>query len=1037
MKKTAPMLILSVILFILSATVVPAFSAERERVDVLLYMIDQNINGQITGDKLESRLSTWEYNVGNTVDNLNELLKEVSGLKSQGDETNLPGNSGILAALKERKKNFTVIIEYRRALENFMKGLKGKTYSSRQAFLDEYNDKMDKLSSIIDENEPLIVLERFDIPSRILKLRDELDSSSSDKTLELVKKEWLASRDVFLEYKREVNDLEKLRMQYIKIYKYSIGEGGSPDYLKNGGSGVTPSRPMSKSLSFTPYWGDSPFAWRQLSVGDSINPRIDNVSGGSGLLSYLWTMDGNIIGRQQSASYRFNRPGMHYLVARVQDSSGKSQWKSYAYNVRGGDNNLHFNLDVSDSNPDPGETVFFKITDVYGGNAPYQIRWEMNNSYIGSGYYANYQFPRSGSYNLRVRIRDNYGVEREDTRNFNLGNAGQITFNLWASNSSPRIGETVQFEFRDVRGGSSPYFYNWSSNTGASGSGERFNYTFRKSGLHRLKVLVYDQYKRKTVKYYTYRVGGGSSGSIRASIGYSTDRPSLGQLVTLHASNVSGGSPPYSYEWSVDGTRISGDAGARNTWYREGNSKVTLRVSDSQGSSTSVHHTFRVGSGGGNLTFTDWISNSNPQQHDTVTFKAENVRGGNPPYTYKWEVNGFTIGMFASTTHRFNQTGTYTVKITVKDNSGNVAERTRTVRVGGGSSSLNANFRWNNNNPGPGDTVTFVISNVNGGNSPYSYTHKIDNNVISNGTSATYRFDQARSYRYQAEVRDSSGAVKNTTKIFNIQGSSEPLSFDINVSNSSPRQGDTVNFYARNIKGGVTPYIVTWTMNGRKIGSGQNASYRFDTGAYNLNAVVRDRNGTETSRSHSFNVQGSSNPFRVNFSFSENNPQVGKAVNFKAYNFNGGQPPYNVKWFVDGRQIGTGDNMNYIFNKPGNYNLRAEAYDAFGQKRTTSQTFRVSGSGDPGSGQPDDIFFSITISNSNPRVGDTVHFTVSNLRGGTSPYKIAWSLSNAGNIGNSRSVIWKFKKSGIRAVSCTVTDSRGISRTIRRNIKVQ
>ena len=1035
MKRTASIIILLTIVLIFSATVVPAFSAERERVDVLLYMIDQNINGQITGDKLESRLRTWEYNVGNTIENLNELLKEVSGLKSQGDETNLPGNSAILAASKERKKNFTVIIEYRRALENFMKGLKGNTYGSRQAFLDEFNDKMDKISSIIDENEPLIVLERFDIPSRILKLRDELDSASSDKTLEMLKKEWLASREVFLEYKREVNDLEKLRLQYIKIYKYSIGEGGRPDYLKNGGSGITPSKPRSKEISFTPYWGDSPFAWRQLRVGDSINPRIDNVSGGSGLLSYLWTMDGSIIGRQQAANYRFNKPGMHYLVARVQDSSGRSQWKSYAYNVRGGDN-LHFNLDVSDSNPDPGETVFFKITDVYGGNAPYQIRWEMNNSYIGSGYYANYQFPRSGSYNLRVRIRDNDGVEREDSRNFNLGSAGQLTFNLWASNSSPRVGETVQFEFRDVRGGSSPYFYNWSSNTGASGSGERFSYTFRNSGLHRLKVLVYDKYKRKTVKYYTYRVGG-SSGAIKARISYSTDRPSLGQLVTLNAANVSGGSPPYRYEWSVDGTRISGDASARNTWYREGNSKVTLKVYDSSGSSSSVHHTFRVGSGGGSLSFRDWISNSNPQLNDTVTLKAENVKGGTSPYSYQWEINGKKISSSPTTIHRFNRAGTYTVKVTVTDNAGRVAERIKTVRVAGGSSSLHANFSWSNNSPRLGDTVTFRISNVNGGNPPYSYIHKIDNNVISNGSSATYRFDQVRAYKYQAEVRDSSGAVKNTTKMFTIQGSSQPLSFDINVSNSSPRQGETVSFYARNIKGGVTPYTVTWTMNGRHIANGQNASYRFETGSYSLKAVVRDRSGSEVSRSYNFNVQASADPFRVNFSWSENEPKAGKPINLKAYNFNGGKPPYNVKWFVDGRQIGSGDNLNYIFNKPGNYNLRAEAVDAFGQKKTTSHTFRVSGSGDPGSGQTDDVFFSVTISNSNPRVGDTVRFTVSNLRGGNSPYKISWSLSNAGNIGSSRSVIWKFKKSGIRAVSCTVTDSRGKSRTIRRNLRVK
>lgn len=990
MKKITSIIILLTIVLMFSVTVGPAFSAERERVDVLLYSIDQNINGQITGDKLEARLRTWEYNVGNTIDNLNELLKEVSGLKSAGEDTNLPSNSGILSALKERKKNFTVIVEYRRALENFMKGLKAKSYPSRQAFVDEYNDKMDKLSSIIDENEPLIVLERFDIPSRIIKLRDELDRASSEQVQDLVKKEWLASRDVFLEYKREVSDLEKLRMQYIKIYKYSTGEGGNPGYLKDDGSGVKPSKPMGRAISFTPYWGDSPYAWRQLSVGDSISPRLDNVTGGSGIFSYLWTMDGSIIGRQQNANYRFNKPGMHYLVARVQDSEGRSQWKSYVYNVRGGEGNLHFNLDVSDSNPDPGETVFFKITDVYGGNAPYSIRWEMNNSYIGSGYYANYQFPRSGSYNLRVRVRDNSGVEREDSRNFNLGSAGQIGFNLWASNSSPRVGETVQFEFRDVNGGSSPYHYNWSSNTGASGTGDRFSYTFRNSGLHRLKVMVYDQYKRKTVKYYTYRTsGGGGSGAIKANISYSTDRPSIGQLVSLNASNVSGGSPPYRFEWSVDGTRISEDSSARNTWYREGRSKVTLKVYDSQGSSTSVHHTFQIGSGGGgNLTFSQQVSNSNPRINDSVTFKAENVRGGTPPYSYRWEVNGFTIGMFDTTTYRFNQPGNFTVKITVKDNAGNTAERSRTIKVSGSSSPLNANFNVNNNSPRLGDTVTFQITNVNGGTSPYTYIHKIDNNVISNGSNASYRFDQVRAYKYQAEVRDSSGGVKYYTKMFTIQGSSEPISFDINASSRSPRSGDTVSFNIRNIKGGVPPYMVTWTMNGRKIGSGSNSTYRFGTGSYTLNVVVSDRNGMQASRSLSFNVQAFLKPGGEELTLNQVIFPEGWSNFLNGSLFNSGLPTYADKAGID-----------------------------------TAQT--------------DEIYFTISISNENPRKGQTVRFTVRDLRGAESPYKIRWSLSNAGNIGNSLSVIWRFKKSGLRALSCTITDAKGRTKTVRRNIRVQ
>jgi len=1025
----------SLFLFLLTALIISFFlqsaivhAADRERIDVLLYQIDKNINRQVEGVKLQDRLRNWNYNLENVDSNLDELLREVANLKASGVDLDLPRISAIMIALRERRKNFSIILDYRRILETFMKQLNDGNITNTGDLLNKFDRKTDNMRDSINKKEPLIALEHFDIIKRMGTLRENIEFSNISDTRKLIRKEWMKSRFVFKEYKQVIKDLETLRIQYKKIYLYSQDKGSEPGYIKK-----SHYKPKGKSpISFTPNWGNSSFIWRELRVGDTINPRIDNITGGSGNYNIRWLLDNSLIGTGRFASHRLRTPGMHFLMVRVTDSLGQSQYKSYVYNVRGG-GRFDYRYNLSNYNPASGETVFFKVQDVRGGYPPYRFRWEVNGRYFGSGTYAHYQFPRSGTYNIRIIGRDSRGERREQTRRVNVGGSGNISFNLWSETNRPRLGQIVRFEFRDVSGGQSPYRYLWKTNTGAGGDTRNFSYGFRKPGVHNITVSVFDRLNRRTTRHYTYRVAGSSS-PLRVRMRYSTDRPNMGQVVQLGISSVSGGSPPYRYEWFDDGRKFGDSASCQQVWRRTGRAKVTLKVTDSVGSYVKVHHNFYIGSGG-SLSFEQWLSSTSIQAGGSVRMQARNIQGGRSPYRYRWEVNNNFVSNAQSLTHNFPRAGTYTVKLRVTDMNNLSRTHSRTVRVSGSGQNLHANFSWSTGSPKVGDTVTFRAYNVRGGNPPYRYLWKIDERVIGNQNTATYRFNQARSYKFYGEVRDSSGKYRKVNRIFNVGGSSSPISFNVSASNNSPRPNQVVNFSINNLRGGISPYSINWTMNGRNIGSGMRASYRFGGGTHTLAVTVRDNSGRSKSHTRRFNV--TSEALKCSFSWSKSSPSLGEVVSFRVNNLRGGRPPYNVRWLMNGRQFISGTSGSYRFNSPGRFSMRAEVTDAGGNRKSTSHTFNIRGGISPQPQPSGKISCSMRVSKTNLRRGETAQFSLSQIRGGSPPYRITWTATGIGNFGSGMAASYLFNRSGSYTVIATVRDSRGKTKTIRVTITVR
>lgn len=403
------------------------------------------------------------------------------------------------------------------------------------------------------------------------------------------------------------------------------------------------------------------------------------VTGGTAPFTYSWSNAGT------TATISALAAGSYTVT--VRDANGCSATATTTVTASSG----NLSVATSSTNATCGAAVGTATATITGGTAPITYAWS------NAGNTATITGLLVGSYT--VTVTDANGCSA--TAAASVTDPGSPTLTLAGGNDVSCFGLSDGAASVTASGGATPYTYLWS--TGATGSSV--------SGLPvgAVSVTVTDGNGCQATLSGTIN---GPSAALAATVAVNSNVTCPGAANGSLTVTATGGTAPYNYTWSGNGSTSATAAGLAPGTY-------TVTVVDDNGCSTTASGTVTPPTNPVSVSVTGGVTTG----CGTATGSATaNASAGVAPYTYLWS-NGQTTATAVNLV-----SGNY--RVTVTDNGGCTATANGTVTdpgahtVSGVSTPVTCNA-------GTNGTVTLT---VNGGSSNFTYTWSPN---VSSGTTAT------------------------------------------------------------------------------------------------------------------------------------------------------------------------------------------------------------------------------------------------------------------------------------------------------------
>src|SRR5688572_23448621 len=261
--------------------------------------------------------------------------------------------------------------------------------------------------------------------------------------------------------------------------------------------------------------------------------------------------------------------------------------------------------------------------------------------------------------------------------------------NFTFSPSNPREHDDIFF---DASSSSDPdghiVSYFWQFGDGDTGTGRQTTKSYDFAGTYSVVLTVTDAFGT-SVSTTPRAIVIGTSANPVARFTVSPTNPTVGINVSFNAAASTATNPRriVGYNWDLgDGTLKEGVI-ISHTYQLPGSYTVTLVVTDDAGRKGVVSQTLTVNEGT-NPTASFTVSPSGPVVGTCVVFNAtaSTAPAGRTIVSYQWNFGDNTPERSGEvTSHAFSAAGTYTVSLTVTDNTGRKGTRTATVQVAAGA----------------------------------------------------------------------------------------------------------------------------------------------------------------------------------------------------------------------------------------------------------------------------------------------------------------------------------------------------------------
>lgn len=390
------------------------------------------------------------------------------------------------------------------------------------------------------------------------------------------------------------------------------------------------------------------------------------------IAGYSWSFGDGSTDTGKTTSHLYVAGGTYTLKLTVTDDDGATNTASQQVTVvapnaaptaafTSGAADLKLTADASSS------------TDPDGDGTIASYAWTFGDGGTGSGVNPSHTYASAGMYSVKLVVTDNAGASDSITQSVTVTAPNQAPVASFTSTTKDLVVAVDASASRDPDGSVANYGWDFGDNT--TGTGATLSHTYAAGDTYTITLTVTDNKGLTTIIKHAVTVLPANKPPMASFISSAS-----GLVATFDATaSADSDGTIMSYAWNYgDGSNGTGATPPSHTYAAAGTYSVVLTVTDDRNGTTSVTHSVTVAAAAVNKLPTAAFTSTVTAWTVAVDGSASTDSDGSVS-SYAWDFGDGSSGTGKSTSHKYATSGSFTVKLTVTDNSGGTDSVTHVV----------------------------------------------------------------------------------------------------------------------------------------------------------------------------------------------------------------------------------------------------------------------------------------------------------------------------------------------------------------------
>lgn len=382
-------------------------------------------------------------------------------------------------------------------------------------------------------------------------------------------------------------------------------------------------------------------------------------------LKYTWSFgDGTTSNQIGNVTHTYTKEGNYTVSLTISNSFGnKTETKTNYVYVGSGPI-----ADFTANNTAGKMPLNVQFTDKSGGN-PTKYVWDFGDGTSSTDRNPSHTYNQTGTYTVSLTVSNEFGSDTKTEKSLvNVGVAPYVFFTANGTVNSKQVAFTTHGNVADSTS------YSWNFGDGSTSTEKNPTHTYKSIGTYNVTLNVSNSYGSFT---YTLR-NVSITDALKADFSATNNMGSSPLNVKFTDMTVGSGNGS-TYLWNFGDGTTSADRNPSHTYNRTGQYTVALTVTNPCGATDSILKSSYVSVG--NVPVADFVGTpTNGVGPLNVQFTDKSL-GDN--LTYAWDFGDGATSTSKDPKHTYDKEGTYTVKLTVKNNYGNnTAVKEKYITVG-------------------------------------------------------------------------------------------------------------------------------------------------------------------------------------------------------------------------------------------------------------------------------------------------------------------------------------------------------------------